>query len=262
MKRHFLLFLRGSTFYCESTTTGKQTSLFTKDRAAAERLIHAKNEAEQQPAVNLHIARAYLAASDPHIATRSWQFVMDEMTKLKRGPTLERWERAMKDKAFDVIRVLPVLETRPEHFLRVLERGKVSMNMFLRRLHNFALDMTWLPWPVIVKRQWPRPVFRDKRAITWEEHQAIVAREPNAERKSFYHLAWHLGASQSDLAILQAESIHWEHNAISFARMKTGSIAILRFGGCGGADSPFPPLFWTALSLPLHRANRRPGNGI
>jgi integrase len=136
----------------------------------------------------------------------------------------------MKDKAFDVIRLVPVLETRPEHFLRVLEHGKVSTNVFLRRLHNFALDMTWLPWPVIVKRQWPRPVFRDRRAITWEEHQAIVAREPNAERKSFYQLAWHLGASQSDLASLEAESVDYENRAISFARKKTGSIAVLRFG--------------------------------
>ncbi len=77
MKRRFILFLRGSTFYVEDTVSKKQTSLSTKDRATAERLIHAKNEAEQQPAVNLQIARAYLAASDPQIATRSWQFVMD-----------------------------------------------------------------------------------------------------------------------------------------------------------------------------------------
>jgi hypothetical protein len=35
--------------------------------------------------VNLQIARAYLAASDPQIATRDWQFVMDELVKLKKG---------------------------------------------------------------------------------------------------------------------------------------------------------------------------------
>jgi integrase len=121
------------------------------------------------------------------------------------------------------------LETRPENFLRVLETGKVSTNVYLRRIHNFALDMTWLPWPVIVKRQWPKVQFKDKRAITWEEHQAIVARELNPERKAFYKLAWHMGASQSDLANLEAENIDWEHNVISFARKKTGSIAIMRF---------------------------------
>jgi len=89
--------------------------------------------------------------------------------------------------------------------------------------------MTWLPWPVIVKRQWPKVEYKDKRAITWEEHQAIVARELNPERKAFYQLAWHLGASQTDLACLEAENVDWEHNVISFARKKTGSIAIMRF---------------------------------
>ena len=48
-------------------------------------------EAEQQPAVNLQIARAYLAASDPQIATRDWQFVMDELVKLKKDQTQHRW---------------------------------------------------------------------------------------------------------------------------------------------------------------------------
>jgi integrase len=230
MKKRFILYRRGETYYLEDTVTRKQQSLHTKDRPTAERLLHAKNEAEQQTAVNLQIARAYLAASDPQIATRNWRFVMDEMAKLKKGPTLERWERAMKDPAFDVIRSLPVLETRPEHFLRVLEGGKVSSNVFLRRLHNFALDMTWLPWPVIVKRQWPAVSFKQKRAIVWEEHQAIVCAERNPERKAFYQLAWHLGASQSDLAFLNAEDIDFENRAISFARKKTGSIALLRFG--------------------------------
>jgi integrase len=104
-----------------------------------------------------------------------------------------------------------------------------STNVYLRRIHNFALDMTWLPWPVVVKRQWPKVQFKDKRAITWEEHQAIVTRELNPERKAFYKLAWHLGASQSDLACLEAENIDWGHNIISFTRKKTGSIAIMRF---------------------------------
>ncbi len=62
-----------------------------------------------------------------------------------------------------------------------------------------------------------------------ETHQAIVARELNPERRAFYQLAWHLGASQSDIAFLEAENIDWESNVISFARRKTGSIALMRF---------------------------------
>ena len=231
MRQRYRLYRRknGGRYYIHDDATGKQESLGTSDRATAVRLFHSKSEAVQQPAVNLQIARAYLAASDPQIATRNWQFVMDEMVKLKKDETQHRWQTAIKDKAFNLIRHLPILETRPENFLRVLETGKVSTNVYLRRIHNFALDMTWLPWPVIVKRQWPKVQFKDKRAITWEEHQAIVARELNPERKAFYQLAWHLGASQTDLACLDAENIDWEHNVISYARKKTGSIAIMRF---------------------------------
>jgi len=48
--------------------------------------------------------------------------------------------------------------------------------------------MEWLLKSVIPRLQWPKPVFKAKRAITAEEHAAIVAREPNAERRDFYEL--------------------------------------------------------------------------
>jgi integrase len=208
--------------------TGKQESLGTDDRATALRLFHSRQEAEQQPAINLQIARAYLVAADPQISTRNWQHVMDEIVKLKKDETGDRWQTAIKDHAFDSIRRLPLLETRPEHLLRVLEAGKVSTNVYLRRLHNFALDMSWLPWPVLPKKRWPAVVYREKRAITLAEHLAIVARENNPERKAFYKLAWFLGASQSDLAFLEAKNVDWENNLISYKRMKTGTVAIMR----------------------------------
>lgn len=121
------------------------------------------------------------------------------------------------------------METQAEHFLKVLEGCKVSTNYYLRRIHNFALDMNWLPWAVLPKKRWPHIKFKERRGITWIEHQAIVAREQNPERKAFYQLAWHLGASQSDLAFLEAENVDWQDHVISFARKKTGSIAVMRF---------------------------------
>ena len=144
MRQRFRLCRRkqGGRYYLHDDVTGKQESLGTSERATAIRLLHSKNEAGQQPAVNLQIARAYLAATDPQIATRTWQYVMNEMLNLKHGETEHRWQTAIKDKAFTIIRHLPLLETRPEHFLRVLEAGKVSTNIYLRRIHNFALDMT------------------------------------------------------------------------------------------------------------------------
>lgn len=232
MKQRYRLYRRkaGGKFYVHDAQTGKQESLGTSDRTEAQRLLHTRNEAERQPAMNLQIARAYLVASDPQIVTRNWQLVMDEAGKLKTGPTRQRWERAMKDKAFDFIRQSPILETRAEHFLRVLENGTVCTNIFLRRLHNFALDMSWLPWPLIPKKRWPEISFKDKRAITWEEHKKVLAGESNAELRDYYELLWHFGASQTDMASLRVEDIDWANQTISYARMKTGSRAMIRFG--------------------------------
>lgn len=230
MKNRYRVFRRGwGTFYCEDLVTKKQESLKTRDKDEAYRLVAAKNETEDAPAFSLHLARVYWKAGDPAAAKRTWQHVIDEIPKLKTGDTQHRWRTAIKDQAFDSIRDLVVLETQAEHFLKVLENGSVSTNIYLRRIHNFALDMNWLPWPVLPKKRWPAIKFKEKRGITLAEHLAIVARELNPERKAFYQLAWHLGAAQSDIAFLEAENIDWEHNFISFARKKTGSIAIMRF---------------------------------
>jgi integrase len=231
MRKGYRMFRRGNVFWAQNNETGKQESLGTKIRSEAERLLNAKNEAHRHPVINLHIARAYLMVSDPQAATRSWQSVMDEIVKLKHDETQRRWLVAVKDKALDGIRSMPLLETRAEHFLRAMEKGKkVSTNIYLRRIHNFALGMNWLPVPVIPKRMWPTFSFRDKRAITLEEHKKIVTREHNSERRAFYELAWHLGASQSDVAFLDAENIDWENKILSYSRRKTGELAFVRFG--------------------------------
>jgi len=230
MKNRYRVFRRGwGTFYCEDLVTKKQTTLKTRNKDEAHRLVAARNETEDAPAFSRHLARVYWKAGDPEGAVRNWQHVMDEIIKWKHDSTLHRWRTAIKDHALDSIRELIVLETQAEHFLSVLKKGTVCTNIYLRRIHNFALDMNWLPWPVLPKRRWPEIIFKPKRAITWEEHSAIVERELNPERKSFYQLAWHLGASQSDIAFLDAKDIDWENNVISFARKKTGSIAIMHF---------------------------------
>lgn len=150
-----------------------------------------------------------LAVGDPQITRRTWCDVLSRIIKLKHDATQQRWITAARDHAFDLIRDLPVFETQSEHFLRVLERGRVATNVFLRRMHNFALDMGWLPWPVLPKKQWPKVEYGPKRAITEDEHQRIVAREQNPERRVYYELCWHLGGSQGDIANLNAQDIDW-----------------------------------------------------
>lgn len=229
MKQRYRIFPRPwGVYYCEDTETGKQETLKTRNKDEAYRIVAARNENDKAPAFSLHLARVYWKAGDPVAASRTWQDVMNEIPKQKDGETRHRWLTAIKDQAFDSLRKMVVLETQSEHFLKVLENGTVSTNVYLHRIHNFALDMNWLPWPILPKRRWPAVKHADKRAIKLEEHQAIVAREQNSERKAFYRLAWHLGASQSDIAFLERENIDWENNILSYERKKTHSIAIVR----------------------------------
>jgi len=106
--------------------TGKRESLQTSAETSARRLLHAKNEAQQQPPINRQIARAYLAVGDPEITRRTWRDVMAKIIKLKHDTTQQRWITASKDRAFDLIHELPVFETQATHFLRALERGRVA----------------------------------------------------------------------------------------------------------------------------------------
>jgi integrase len=220
--------IRGNKFYCVDTTTGKRTSLGTASEEDAKQVIEAKNNSQRQPVLNLQIAKAYLAGSDNGMTTRTWQNAIESLMNTKHGANLHRWQTAAKDKALATLLPQVIIETKGEMILKVLQMGTVSTNVYLRRLHNFCVDMNWLPWPLVPKRQWPAVEFKEKRSITLTEHQAIVEREQNPERKAFYKLAWYLGASQTDLAELNAEDVDWENNVISYARRKTGSIAIMR----------------------------------
>jgi integrase len=222
-------------FYLKNKTTGEQTTLKTKDKAEAQRLLQAHNESERQPHFNLALARVYINGADPQLATRTWQEVMESIVAKKTDETRRRWEVAIKDKNFDCIRRVTVAETRAEHFDRALADGKVSTNVYLRRVHNHALGMEWLLRSVIPRLQWPRPVFKTKRAITAEEHTAIIQREQNMERRNFYELLWHTGASQTDAACLLAEDVNWQSRTISYSRAKLKSRsgvkpALIRFG--------------------------------
>ena len=238
MKQQFGLIQRPwGIYYRKNKTTGEQTSLKTRDRVEAKRLLEAHNETQSQPHFNLALARVYINGADPKLVTRTWQEVMEHIVERKLDETRRRWEVAIKDKNLDCIRHLPVAETRPEHFDRALADGKVSTNVYLRRIHNHALGMEWLLKSVIPRLQWPKPVFKDKRAITAQEHAAIVAREANPERRDFYELLWHTGASQSDAAFLTAEDVDWSSNTISYSRKKLKSRAgteikpaLIRFG--------------------------------
>jgi len=154
---------------------------------------------------------------------------MDSAGSAKRGETLKRWQSAMREAAFDTIRNLPVLETRAEQLLTVLTTGTISSNVYLRRLHNFALDMNWLAWPILPRKRWPKVEYKLKRAITLEEHRKVLAGERNPEWIAYYQMLWHTGGAQTDIATLSADNVDWSTKLISFNRRKTGSLVQLHF---------------------------------
>ncbi len=169
MKHRFILYRRkrGGVFYLEDTQSKKQESLHTKNRAEALTLLHCKNEAHRQPVLNLQIARTYLSAADPEVTRRTWQRVMDEIIRTKTGENRGRWMVVAKSKKYDAIRARLLIETQAEHLLQVLQQGTVSTNVYLRRKHNFALDMNWLPASVIPRRQWPPSSARPINSTGW-----------------------------------------------------------------------------------------------
>ena len=232
MKRRFILYRRkrGGMFYLEDTQSKKQESLHTKNRADAVSVLNARNESTRQPQLNLQIAKAYLSGTDSSVTTRTWQTAIESLTNSKSGANQHRWRIAARDKAFAPLLPRVIIETPGELLLTVMQTGTVSTNVYLRRLHNFCVDMNWLPWPLVPKRQWPAVKFKEKRAITLEEHQKIIAAEVNPERKALYQLCWHLGASQGDIANLKGEDVDWQNGTVSFTRKKTGVAVLVHLG--------------------------------
>jgi hypothetical protein len=115
-------------WYAFDTVTGNSASLKTRVKSEADQKVNAMNETERQPSISLGLAKVYLNATDPKLATRTWQEVMENIVAKKTDETRRRWEVAIKDRNFDCIRYLRVAETRPEHFDRALADGKVSTN--------------------------------------------------------------------------------------------------------------------------------------
>ena len=222
--------LRGGMFYCVDKITGKRTSLQTTNKDEAQQIVEAKNNSVRQPVLNLQIAKAYLAGTDNGIATRTWRQALDSLTSTKQGANQDRWRTVAKDEALAPLLPRVIIETQGELLLKALQVGTVSTNVFLRRLHNFCVDMNWLPWPLVPKRQWPAVKFKEKRGVTLEEHQKIIAAEVNPERKNLYQLCWHLGASQGDIASLKGEDVDWQNGTVSFTRKKTGVPVLIHLG--------------------------------
>ena len=120
MLNKYRLFQRANgVFYWQDNESGKQGSLRTKDRKAAQKLLHAKNEAHRLPTLNLTMARAYLSAHDAKMNTRTWLAVMREMGTHGLQCSQERCARTFCSKAFDSIRSKSLVQTTAEDLLEL-----------------------------------------------------------------------------------------------------------------------------------------------
>src|SRR5580698_5671936 len=87
------------------------------------------------------------------MVTRTWQNALDALIDTKLSNNQARWKTAAKVQALAAVLSRVDVETLGEVLVQVMKAGKVSTNVYLRRLHNFCVDMNWLPWPLIPKRQ-------------------------------------------------------------------------------------------------------------
>ena len=230
MKNKYTLFRRGPVYYIQDSETGKQTSLRTKNEVEARSLLNARNEAQRQPILNLHLARAYLTASDPAFVERTWQGVMDQLQARGKESSREQYIAMFRLTAYDAMRHKKLMETTADDFLAVFKLNKPSVNHFLKRLHSFALSLGWIAIPIVAPYLWPKYVPKSRRGITLEEHQLLLAREKKAEWKLYLEMLWETGAAQTDAVNFKAEDIDWQTRTITYFRIKTGSMAQFTIG--------------------------------
>ena len=230
MKKKFWLCKRSRVFYLFDSESGKRTSLQTSSRPDAERLVQARNDSKGQPVLGLAVAKAYLSACDPRLVQRTWREVMDMFTSRGQPQTQALRKRRLRRQAFDCIRDKPLIETTANDFIHVLKLGGVMGHAFLRCLHNMALGLGWLPWPILPSKLWPEVRSQSKRGIARQEHQRILEAEQNPERRLYYDLLWETGASQTDAALLRSEQIDWPNRTLSYQRQKTGTWACQTIG--------------------------------
>jgi len=168
-KTAYRMFSRRGVFYAQHNSTGKQESLGTKNRQEAEKLIAAKNAAENNRLLNLALAKVYISASDPKLESRTWKDVMDHLCSRGKESTRDRRRREMAAKPLQKLHGKIVTQTTADDFFEALRAGTNYTNHALRLLHNLAISMGWLPWPLVPSKQWPKINLKRRRGVKLDE---------------------------------------------------------------------------------------------
>jgi len=219
MKNRITLFRRGKVFYFEDRETKLQKSLHTQDLGVARKIIQAKNDAINQPMMNLVMAKTFLAAQDPKLITRTWADVLERFCDRSNTNTRMRHERVVRTKPMQFLKSKRLIETTADDFFEALKLGSNSTIAFLQTLHNDALGMGWIPSPILPRKLWPKMTKKQKRAITESEHITLM-NAVNDEWRLYFQLLWFIGAAQTDAANLNDANIDWQKRVLRYERQK------------------------------------------
>jgi len=100
MQARYRLYRRSNrshgTYYAQDSTTGARESLGTKNKAEAQKLLQAKNDAQSQPVLSRELAKVYLHTQDPDFATRTWLDVARLIDTSYDGNTKTRFQKFLK----------------------------------------------------------------------------------------------------------------------------------------------------------------------
>jgi hypothetical protein len=133
----------------------------------------AKHRAQSQ------LGKIYLAGHDPKLTARTWTEAMAELAGHGQEQSRKRCRRELDSRPFQIIRDKKIVETTGDDLRVVLRAGGAATNNYLHRLHNLAVGLGWLPWPIIPPKLWPRIVAKEKRGICAAEHEAVLSKNSN-----------------------------------------------------------------------------------
>jgi hypothetical protein len=225
MNDHYRLYRRSNgIYYLEHARTRRQQSLRTKSPDQANTLLRAHNQAIEHPALNMDLAKAYFSGRAPQLIMRTWNDVFEEMTARYQEPTRTRFQKFCRSRPILLLKDVRLAETESAHFLVVLNHALAgaSTNKWLRIVHNRALDLNWLPMPVMARKAWPP--FRTKRAqaIARKQHEKLIETEQDPEFRHYLEMLWETGGSQTDIAGLHRNNVDEERHCLTYNRKKMG----------------------------------------
>jgi len=135
MQERYRIYQRGGkNFYAKDTKTGRAFSLNTSDEREASRLLVAKNQATEQPCLNVAMARVYLSAQSPEFVSCTWGQLIELVAQGYEGATAVRWRKFASSAPLKILVTSPFAHSSginspariPAHFPRSAIKASIN----------------------------------------------------------------------------------------------------------------------------------------